>query len=112
MTRRSSVARRARSAGERHHPALVEEVRVPPPAQRRLLVHAAATVRRRAARPGGYAGLSAAAAHGLCATLDEILADAPELDRVSRTDAVCLAHRVLDDDHPERSDLWPVPRHG
>ena len=65
-------------------------------------------LRRRAAAPGGYRGLSAAAAHGLCRTLEGVADGAPEADLVDRGEVICLAHRLIDDDHPQLSPLWPT----
>ena len=71
-----------------------------------LLRHAAAVVRARGDR-GGYAGVSPADAAELCSTLESIAATADDHDGVDREEAVALAHRLVDDDHPELSPMWP-----
>lgn len=71
-----------------------------------LLRHAAAVVRARGER-GGYAGVSPADAAELSSTLESIAATADGHDGVDREEAVALAHRLVDDDHPELSPMWP-----
>lgn len=70
-----------------------------------LLRHAAAVVRTRGER-GGYAGVSPADAAELSSTLESIAATADD-DGVDQEEAVALAHRLVDDDHPELSPMWP-----
>lgn len=71
-----------------------------------LLRHAAAVVRARC-RNGGYAGVSPAAADELSSTLESVAATADDHGGVDREEAVALAHRLVDDDHPELSPMWP-----
>ncbi len=73
--------------------------------QETLLRHAAEVVRARG-RHGGYAGVSSAAAAELSSTL-EAIAVAEDHGGVDREEAVALAHRLVDDDHPELSPMWP-----
>jgi hypothetical protein len=74
--------------------------------QERLLLHAAEVVRARC-RNGGYAGVSAAEADELISTLEAVAAVPDEHGGVDRQEALALAHRVVDDDHPELSPMWP-----
>jgi hypothetical protein len=79
-----------------------------PEGEQTLLRHAAAVVRARC-RNGGYAGVSSAAADELSGTLESYAATAGDEDGMDREEAVALAHRLVDDDHPELSPLWPGP---
>lgn len=72
-----------------------------------LLRHAAAVVRARC-RNGGYAGVSPAEADDLCSTLEYVAAIADDHVGVDREEAVALAHRLVDDDQPELSPMWPA----
>ncbi|MFC7345082.1 hypothetical protein [Saccharopolyspora griseoalba] len=78
-------------------------------AQRSLLRDAAAVVRRRYARnAGGDRSLPPALAEGLANFFEGVSrCEAPSHD-VDRDEAIALAHRLIDDDHPERSRLWPA----
>ena len=71
-----------------------------------LLLHAAAVVRARC-RNGGYPGVSAADAAELSSTLESVATTADDHGGVDREEAVALAHRLVDDDHPELSPMWP-----
>jgi len=71
-----------------------------------LLRHAAAVVRARGER-GGYAGVSPEDAAELSSTLESIAATAHDDDGVDGDEAVALAHRLIDDDQPELSPMWP-----
>lgn len=71
-----------------------------------LLRHAAAVVRARY-RSGEYAGVSAAAADELSGALESVAGTAGGQGGVDREEAVALAHRLVDDDHPELSPMWP-----
>lgn len=74
--------------------------------QETLLRHAAEVVRARS-RSGDYAGVSPVAAAELSSTLEAVAAVADDPHGVDREEAVALAHRVVDDDHPELSPMWP-----
>ena len=74
--------------------------------QQTLLRHAAAVVRTRC-RNGEYAGVSSAEADELSSTLESIAATADDRAGVDREEAVALAHRLVDDDQPELSPMWP-----
>lgn len=71
-----------------------------------LLRHAAAVVRARC-KNNGYDGVSPADADHLCSTLESMAATADYQGGADREEAVALAHRLVDDDHPELSPMWP-----
>lgn len=73
--------------------------------QDRLLRQAADLLLVRHAN-GNYAGVSSAEAAGIVGAL-EAAVNADEVDGDDRQEAVALAHRLLDDDTPEASPLWP-----
>ena len=73
-----------------------------------LLTQAVLTLRQRCAQRGSYCGLSQAAVDRLSETLTGVAAAAPAADQVDRDEALSLAHRIIDDDHPEASPLWPT----
>ena len=75
--------------------------------QRTLLRHAATVLRSRGER-GRYADVSSAAAAELSDTLESLAATTDDQDGVDREEAVALAHRLVDDDHPELSPMWPA----
>lgn len=77
--------------------------------QNELLRHAALLLRTRCRRGGRYSGLSAAAAAELCDALETVRTVADQADGIDRGEAIALAHRLVDDDHPELSPLWPRP---
>ncbi|MDR7304584.1 hypothetical protein [Haloactinomyces albus] len=78
-------------------------------AQRSLLLDAAAVLRRRYVRGVGRGdGLPAAAAEGLSNFLEGIARSEPALHNADLNEAIALAHRLIDDDHPEHSRLWPA----
>ncbi|SFS98811.1 hypothetical protein [Saccharopolyspora flava] len=77
--------------------------------QRALLRQAAAIVRRR--YDGGFDGdtsVSVADAERLATIFEGISRDDPAVAELDRTEAIALAHRLIDDDHPERSRMWPA----
>ncbi|GAA4847280.1 hypothetical protein GCM10023201_43810 [Actinomycetospora corticicola] len=84
---------------------MVVEKASAPEGRQTLLRHAATVVRTRGER-GGYAGVSPADAAELSSTLESIAATADD-DGVDHEEAVALAHRLVDDDHPELSPMWP-----
>lgn len=76
-------------------------------AQRCLLRDAAAVLRLRRERGVGDSCLSPTAADELASVFEAIANDHPALERVDRKEAIALAHRLIDDDHPEHSRMWP-----
>lgn len=74
--------------------------------QEKLLRHAAQVVRARGEQ-GGYADVSAAAAAELSSTLEAVAVVPGDRHGVDLEEAVALAHRLVDDDHPELSPMWP-----
>ncbi|MDI2030445.1 hypothetical protein QFW96_17570 [Saccharopolyspora sp. TS4A08] len=77
--------------------------------QRTLLRQAAAIVRRR--YDGGFDGdtsVSVADAERLATIFEGISRDEPDFDALDRNEAIALAHRLVDDDHPEHSRMWPA----
>lgn len=77
-------------------------------AQSSLLLEAAAVVRRRYVYCVGDASLSPTEAEELAKTLETIARNGSGFDDVERKVAIGLAHRVIDDDHPELSRMWPT----
>jgi hypothetical protein len=74
-----------------------------------LLRQAAAVLRTRCRFGDGYPGVSPGDAEDVAAVL-EAAVDSPGGDGTDRDQAVALAHRLVDDDQPESSPLWPDPR--
>ncbi|TDD37376.1 hypothetical protein E1288_40580 [Saccharopolyspora elongata] len=79
-------------------------------AERSLLLSAAEIVRLRYVHRGGDASLSQTAAGELANFFGAIARGHPALDEGDRKEAIALAHRVIDDDHPEHSRMWPTYR--
>ncbi|MEV4734938.1 hypothetical protein [Saccharopolyspora sp. NPDC049426] len=78
-------------------------------AQHSLLLDAAAVMRRRYVRGvGGDDSMSPTAAEGLASVFEGIARAEPALDKADRNEAIALAHRLVDDDHPELSRMWPA----
>lgn len=77
-------------------------------ARRSLLLDAAAVLRLRYTHYADDANLSPTAAEELACIFEAIANDHPALDKVDRKDAIALAHRLIDDDHPEDSRMWPT----
>ncbi|MEV0055205.1 hypothetical protein AB0H34_32475 [Saccharopolyspora shandongensis] len=75
-----------------------------------LLLSAAAIVRRRYVHCGGDASLSQTSANELANVFGAVAREHPALDEVDRREAIALAHRLIDDDHPEHSRMWPTYR--
>lgn len=73
-----------------------------------LLTQAVLALRRRCGQRGSYCGLSPEEIDQLGDTLTVLVSGSPSEDRVDRAEALSLAHRILDDDHPEASPLWPA----
>ena len=76
-------------------------------AQRRLLLDAAAVMRRRYARSGEVV-MSPSTAESLATVLEGVARSEPALRKIDRDEAIALAHRLVDDDQPETSRLWPA----
>jgi hypothetical protein len=74
--------------------------------QDNLLKQAARILRTRYELGKGYVDVSSAEAADLVVTL-EATASANGSDRVDREEAIALAHRLVDDDQPEMSPMWP-----
>lgn len=81
-------------------------------AQCSLLLVAAGGLRRRYVYRLGDSSLSPAAAEELANIFEGIARNQPGFDKVDRTEAVALAHRLVDDDYPEHSRMWPTERAG
>ncbi|MCD2185652.1 hypothetical protein [Actinomycetospora soli] len=60
-------------------------------------------------RVGRYDELSDAAVNVVCNGLTGVAVDPGAVSAPLRHEATALAHRIVDDDHPEDSPLWPVP---
>lgn len=54
--------------------------------------------------------LSPAAADELANVLEGIAEGHPAFDEIDPREAIALAHRLVDDDHPELSGMWPRTR--
>jgi hypothetical protein len=55
----------------------------------------------------GRDGLTPKAANQLADVFDGLSSGDPAVDQIDPKEATALAHRLLDDDHPELSRLWP-----
>ncbi|NKQ57720.1 hypothetical protein HFP15_33150 [Amycolatopsis sp. K13G38] len=72
-----------------------------------LLLQAAGVLRLRYVQCKRDAGLSPATAEELASVLEGIAKGHPAYDQIDPKEAIALAHRVIDDDHPELSHIWP-----
>jgi hypothetical protein len=72
-----------------------------------LMLQAAGVLRVRYVRCERDDGLSPAAANELADVFESLSYGDPAFDQIDPNEAIALAHRLLDDDHPERSRLWP-----
>lgn len=77
-----------------------------------LLLTAAAVLRRRYVHRVGDANVSPTAADELARILEAIAGNRPPFDKVDQKEAIALAHRLIDDDHPEHSRMWPTKSAG
>ncbi len=77
--------------------------------QNAMLLQAVSVLRTRCEKGTGYADLSPAGAADLGDTLAGIAAAGNDVKGLDRAEAMALAHRLLDDDHPELSPMWPRP---
>lgn len=76
--------------------------------QDELLLQAVAVLRRRYEEGGDrYADLPPSAAAELGDLLAGIATAQQLPEGVDRDEALALAHRLMDDDHPELSPMWP-----
>ncbi|WP_433026902.1 hypothetical protein [Actinomycetospora sp. CA-053990] len=72
-----------------------------------LLKQAAKILRTRYELGKGYVDVSSAEAADLVVTLEATASDTNRTDGVDREEAIALAHRLVDDDQPEMSPMWP-----
>lgn len=72
-----------------------------------LMLQAAGVLRMRYVHCGRDDGLSPAAANELADVFESLSYGDPAFDQIEPNEAIALAHRLLDDDHPELSRLWP-----
>ncbi|GAA4756268.1 hypothetical protein [Actinomycetospora chibensis] len=75
--------------------------------QDNLLKQAAKILRTRYELGKGYADVSSAEAADLVVTLEATASATNRTDGVDREEAIALAHRLVDDDQPEISPMWP-----
>ncbi|GJF04837.1 hypothetical protein PSD17_37900 [Pseudonocardia sp. D17] len=71
---------------------------------------AARVLRLRYAAGGRDSQLSPATASKLADTLEGLSSGDPVFDSIDPNEATALAHRLIDDDHPELSKLWPAAK--
>ncbi|KAA9166045.1 hypothetical protein FPZ12_003585 [Amycolatopsis acidicola] len=72
-----------------------------------LMLQAAGVLRLRYVECRHDTSLSPAAANELADTFEGFAKGDPEFDQIDPKEAIALAHRLLDDDHPELSRMWP-----
>ena len=72
-----------------------------------LLKQAAKILRTRYELGKGYVDVSSAEAADLVVTLETTASATNRTDGVDREEAIALAHRLVDDDQPEMSPMWP-----
>lgn len=77
--------------------------------QDELLLQAAAVLRRRYEEGERHAELPPLAAAELGDVLAGLVTAQHAPEGVDRDEALSLAHRLIDDDHPELSPMWPPP---
>lgn len=71
-----------------------------------MLLQAVAVLRTRQLHGRGYSGLSSTAIAELARCLEAVASRVrPDIDR---REATALAYRILDDDNPELSSMWPA----
>ena len=75
-----------------------------------LLRRAAGVLRLRYVECRRDTGLSPEAAAELAAVFEGIAQGEPAFDQIDPKEAIALANRLIDDDHPEFSHLWPTTR--
>ncbi|QYN24450.1 hypothetical protein [Amycolatopsis sp. DSM 110486] len=72
-----------------------------------LLMQAAGVLRLRYVQCSQDTSLSPTAATELAAVFEGIAKGHPDFDQIDPKEAIALAHRLIDDDHPELSGMWP-----
>jgi hypothetical protein len=72
-----------------------------------LMLQAAGVLRLRYVHCSQDCRLSPAAANELADVFERLSWGDPAFDQIDPNEAIALAHRLLDDDHPELSRLWP-----
>ncbi|MBW0103892.1 hypothetical protein I4I78_15805 [Pseudonocardia sp. KRD-291] len=72
-----------------------------------LMLQAAGVIRLRYVVCGRDDELSPVAADDLADVFEGLSNGNPAFDQIDPNEAIALAHRLLDDDHPEQSRLWP-----
>ena len=77
--------------------------------QDELLRQAVVVLQTRYERQTAFTSLSPTAAAELGNTLEAVALAQDDLEGVDRDEAIALAHRLVDDDNPELSPLWPSP---
>lgn len=75
-----------------------------------LLLQAAGIIRLRYVNRSHGTTLSPTAATELAKVFEGVAKGDPEFDQVDPKEAIALAHRLMDDDHPELSSMWPRTR--
>ncbi|AIJ24631.1 MULTISPECIES: hypothetical protein [Amycolatopsis methanolica group] len=73
-----------------------------------LMLKAAGVLRLRYVQCSQDTSLSPADAEELAEVFERIAEGDPAFDQIDPKEAIALAHRLLDDDHPELSILWPA----
>jgi len=72
-----------------------------------LLLQAADVLRSRYVRFRRDTSLSPAAANELANVFEGVAKGYSEFDQIDPNEAIALAHRLIDDDQPELSRMWP-----
>ena len=75
-----------------------------------LLRQAVALLQSRFERQTSYTDLSSASVEELSNRLEAVAVGEGDVKGVDREEAIALAHRLMDDDHPDLSPLWPGSR--
>lgn len=75
-----------------------------------LMLQAAGVLRLRYVKCRRDTSLSPDAAVELATVFEGIAQGEPAFDQIDPKEAIALAHRLIDDDHPELSHLWPKTR--
>lgn len=76
--------------------------------QDELLRQAVVVLKTKYERQTAYTSLSPTAAAELSNALEAVALAEDDLEGVDREEAIALAHRLVDDDNPELSPLWPA----
>lgn len=75
-----------------------------------LLLQAAGVLRLRYVQCSQDNSLSPTAASELANVFEGVAKGYPDFDQIDPKEAIALAHRLIDDDHPELSGMWPRTR--